>query len=89
MYTKNSSNTSVEQDSRTLPEIWKGLNKQEQEDIREGIIASKAAKTRNAIYYWCTGQRKPQSDLVRDRVALVVSRVIGKKCYGKTLFPLV
>ena len=89
MYEKEKSNTSVATDTRTLPEIWKELSKQEQEDIREGIIASKAAKTRNAIYYWCTGQRRPQSDLVRDRVAIVVSRVIGKKCYGKTLFPLV
>ena len=76
-------------DTRTLPEIWKTLNAQEQEDLRMGLIMAKTAKSRQAIHYWVNGQRKPQSDLVRDRGALVVSRVIGKKCYGRTLFPLV
>ena len=78
-----------ETDARTLPEIWKSLNPQEQEDLRMGLIMAKTARTRQAIHYWCTGQRKPSSDLVKDRIALVVSRIIKKKTYGRTLFPLV
>lgn len=75
-------------DTRTLPEIWKSLNAQEQEDIRIGLIMARTAKSRQAIHYWCTGQRRPSSDLVKERVAIVVSRIIKKKTYGKTLFPL-
>lgn len=75
-------------DTRTLPEIWQTLSAQEQEDLRMGLILAKTAKSRQAIHYWVTGQRKPANDLTKDRIAIVVSRVIKKKTYGKTLFPL-
>ncbi len=83
MYGKNQT------DTRTLPEIWKTLTPQQQEDLKSALIMAKAAKSRQAIYYWATGQRRPQSEIVRDRIAVVVSRIIGAKTHGKTLFPLV
>ena len=77
-----------ETDTRTLPEIWKSLTDIEKENLRMALILAKTAKSRQAIHYWVTGQRKPANDLTKDRIAIVVSRVIKKKTYGKTLFPL-
>ena len=75
-------------DTRTLPEIWKSLNAQEQEDLRTALIMARTAKSRQAIHYWVKGQRKPANDLTKERIAIVVSRIIKKKTYGRTLFPL-
>ena len=76
-------------DTRTLPEIWESLNAQEKEDLKTALIMAKTAKSRQAIHYWVNGQRKPANDLTKERIAIVVSRIIKKKTYGKTLFPLV
>lgn len=74
-------------ETRPLTEIWKSLSVNEQEDLRYALLMSKVAKTRQAIFYWVTGQRVPSNDVIKERIAQVVSKKIGKKATSHTLFP--
>lgn len=74
-------------ETRTFTEIWKSLTAQEREDLQYSLMVAKVAKTRQAIFYWGTGQRTPGNVLVREKIALVISRKTGKKCTANTLFP--
>lgn len=77
----NSTNT------KTFPEIWKTLNSDERDALTIKFYQKKCCKTRQAVFYWATGQRVPASPLVRDVVADLVSKAIGEKVYARTLFP--
>lgn len=75
-------------DTRSLGEIWLSLSAQEKEDLRFALISAKTAKTRQAIHLWVTGKRNPGSEVLKDKVAQIVSKQIGKKVISRTLFPL-
>ena len=74
-------------ETRPFTEIWKTMTLSEREELKYALLVAKVAKTRQAIFYWGTGQRTPSNDVVKDRIAQVVSRKLGKKATSKTLFP--
>lgn len=75
-------------DARDLPTIWAGLSAGEQEELYYALLTAKCAKTRQAIWNWMNGKRRPTSPIVRDEVARRVSKVIGARCVSATLFPV-
>lgn len=72
--------------TRSLPEIWATLTEAERDDLCIKIYQRKCCKTRQAIHYWVTGQRRP-SPMAQEAIASIVSKAVGAKCYPHTLFP--
>lgn len=75
-------------DARPLTEIWQAMTPQQKEDLRLRLLITKAAKSRQAIYFWAVGKRQPKCDIVKDTIAREVSKIIQHKVLGRTLFPL-
>lgn len=76
----------IQTNTKSFPEIWATLSEDEKDELRLKFYQRKCCKTRQAISYWVTGQRRP-SPLVRETIAGIVSKSIGAKCYAHTLFP--
>ena len=74
--------------TKTFPEIWSTLTSSEQDDLCIKFYQRKCCKSRQAIYLWSKGQRKPTNPMVRDAIAAIVSKVVGAKCFPDTLFPV-
>lgn len=81
MYTENQT------DARTFPQIWASLTKYQRDDLSYSLLTAKCTKTRQTIWNWGSGRTMPNIPLVKEKVAQCVSRVIGLKTYGNTLFP--
>lgn len=82
MQSKENSTT----DARTFPEIWKSLTQYEQRNLRADIVHATKCTT-VTIYRWQTGENTPSSQPAKDKVAQVVSKFLGRKCFAHTLFP--
>lgn len=80
MYNNNST------DARTFPEIWGKLNQDEKSDLSAKLFAAKCCGTPQTIWNWGTGKTRP-APLVRKEIANVVSKFIGTRVFGATLFP--
>ena len=74
-------------DTRTFPEIWKGLTRLQKETLRYALIKNKVCTTRQSVNNWANDRKRPSLPLVRKEVARVVSSVIGSRVFGDTLFP--
>lgn len=75
-------------DARTFPEIWESLNTDEQSNLRADLLGSKCCTTRQCIHYWAKGEKSPNMPIVRNAVAKVVGKFLGKKVFAATLFPV-
>lgn len=73
-------------DTRTLPQIWENLSKDEQEDLILRIYNAKCCKSRQTVRNWMSGRVFPGSPLVRDAVANCVSKITGTRVHSTTLF---
>jgi len=81
VYEKSTTNT------KTFPQIWETLTPGEKDDLCIKFYQRKCAKSRQGVWFWAKGMRKPQNPLVRDTIADIVSKFIGEKCFADTLFP--
>ena len=74
-------------DTRSFPEIWATLSKDERDDLSLKFFQKKCCLSRQAVFYWGSGERIPGSPLVRETIAQIVSKTLGTKVYPQTLFP--
>lgn len=74
-------------DTRTFPEIWKELTPLQKETLRYALIQKKCTTTRQTVSNWANDKKRPTMPPVKNAVAQVVSRVIGSRVSGDTLFP--
>ena len=81
------SKENISTNTKSFPEIWATLTGDERDALAIKFYQKKCCKTRQAVFYWATGQRVPATPLVRDVVAELVSKAIGEKVYANTLFP--
>lgn len=81
------SNTKLDTNTRTFPEIWATMSSQERDDLALALYNAKCCKSRQAIWNWANGKRQPNSPLVKDTVAKVVGKAIGSRVFSHTLFP--
>lgn len=77
----------ISTDARTFPQIWESLSSAERENLTLEIYKARCCRTRQTIWKWANEKARPSSPLVRESVAKVVSKTIGAKCFGETLFP--
>lgn len=82
MQSKENSTT----DARTFPQIWETLNRAERRTLKVELVKAMSCTT-NAVWFWSNGTYSPNSKLDRDKVAQVVSKFLGRKCFAHTLFP--
>jgi hypothetical protein len=73
--------------TRTFPEIWAVLSKDERDDLSDRLFRRKCCRTRQTVWNWGNGIKRPATPLVRDAVADVVSKMTGEKHNAVTLFP--
>lgn len=74
-------------DTRSFPEIWAALSKDERDELSLKLFQNKCCRSRQAIHYWGKGEKSPLNPLVRETVAKVVTKQIGAKVLTQTLFP--
>jgi len=74
-------------ETRSFPEIWATLSKNEKEEVTYQIIKDRCAMARQTVWNWATGKTQPTSPIVRNAVANAVGRALGSKPNGNTLFP--
>lgn len=75
-------------DARSFPQIWAALNSDERDDLTNSFFQAKCCLSRQAVFYWASGQKKPRNRLVRDTVSKIVGKAIGAKVIPATLFPI-
>ncbi len=75
-------------DARTFSEIWGSLTKDEKSDLASKFYAAKCCGTPQTIWNWGVGKTRP-SLLAQKEIANVVSKFLGARVYGRTLFPSV
>ena len=81
------SNENILTNTKSFPEIWQTLSSDEKDNLCILIFQRKCCKSRQAIRQWGAGNRTPRNPIVRDAIAIAVSKAIGQKCYSHTLFP--
>lgn len=74
-------------DARSFPQIWATMTASERDDLAIQLYAKKCCKTRQTVWNWANGKKQPNSPLVIDTVAKVVSKAVGSRVLGRTLFP--
>lgn len=74
-------------DARSFPEIWGTLTSEQREDLTLRLYNAKCCKTRQTVWAWSIGKRRPQSPIIKDAVAKAVEKTIGRRVFGATLFP--
>ncbi len=74
-------------DTRTFSEIWKSLTRTEQENLKNALLVKGCTTTRQTINNWANDKKRPSLLPVKKAVAQVVSKVIGSRVSGETLFP--
>ena len=74
-------------DARTFSEIWKSLTEEEREDIAVAVYSSRCCLSRQCLWNWGNGVRRPQGYPVREKLAQIVSKRLNIKVTAKTLFP--
>lgn len=82
MQSKENSST----DARTFPEVWETLTRAERRTLKVELVKAMGCTT-NAVWFWSKGTYSPNSKLDRDKVAQVVSKFLGRRCFAHTLFP--
>ena len=80
-------NENYSTNTKTFPEIWAGLSEEEKDALCLKLYQRKCVRSRQGVWYWANGKRRPATPLVRDIVAEIVSKVVGEKCYARYLFP--
>lgn len=73
-------------DARTFPEIWSGLTKTEQNELRTNIVAKLGCTTASVCNY-ASGKSVPFSKPGRAAVAAAVEKITGKRNPPELLFP--
>lgn len=81
------SNENVLTNTKSFQEIWATLNMDEKDDLCLKLFQKRCCKSRQAIRHWGAGARQPQSPLVRDAIADVMTKFTGSRCFAHTLFP--
>ena len=74
-------------DTRTFGQIWATLSSSQRDDLSIEIYKSRLCQTRQTINNWVNGRSRPAVPLIKDRLAQLVSRTIGSRVIGDTLFP--
>ena len=73
--------------ARTFPEIWASLTADEREELHYQLIKSRCTTTRQTVWNWASGKKRPFSVLISNEIAKCVTKVTGKRVIANTLFP--
>lgn len=76
-----------ERDLRTFPQIWGTLTKDEKEDVTRRLITDGFTLSRQTVWNWAKGIWQPRTLATKNGVAVSVSKVLGLRVFGQTLFP--
>ena len=76
-----------ERDLRSFPEIWVTLTKEEKEDVTRQLITDGYTLSRQTVHNWASGKWQPRTLAAKKGVAVSVSKAIGLRVFGQTLFP--
>ena len=74
-------------DARTFPEIWASLTTDEREELHYQLMKSRCTTTRQTVWNWASGKKRPFSVLISNEIAKCVTKVTGKRVIAATLFP--
>ena len=81
--TKDRKKVSFEQ--KTFTELWLGLTEAERTELRYELVGSLRC-TMQTVRNYASGATRPGYPVIKE-ICSVVSRVTGRKCLPKVLFP--
>ena len=73
--------------TKTFPQIWESLNRQERDFLRYQLKKNGCAGTDMTIWNWSKDKKRPGNDLVKATISKIVGNFIGRRTTPETLFP--
>lgn len=76
-----------ERDLRSFPEIWGTLTKDERDGVTLQLFKDGCTMVRQTVWNWASGKWQPRTMAMRNAIAASVSKALGVRVFGSTLFP--